>query len=183
MALQCVSEVNKEHKDVVAYEPEEEGGAGGAGAGDARSSSKSAKPSIIEGFKPNNNLVPILGGTKDTFYTEEQVDDCMISNLYVKFKEEDRPALVGHVDNDCDCADLAASAGIFHLDREMFGTHEAAGRFGEATCQEGQTAEGGEKSLDAITWLIAASTAGLDYRGRSSRRTEGSNYRDKRSCA
>ena len=56
---------------MVAYEPEEEGG--GGGGADARSSSKSSKPSIIEGFKPNNNLVPILGGTKDTFYTEEQV--------------------------------------------------------------------------------------------------------------
>ncbi|EKX53792.1 hypothetical protein GUITHDRAFT_100762 [Guillardia theta CCMP2712] len=109
---ECVSEVNKEHKDVVAYEPVEE--SGGGGGADARSSSKSSKPSIIEGFKPNNNLVPILGGTKDTFYTEEQVvdrikaygdanklledgkikvDECMISNLYVKFKEEERPAL------------------------------------------------------------------------------------------
>lgn len=77
---------------------------GEAGAGDGRN--------IIQGYKPNNNLVPLLGGTKEDFYTDDsllqrikayaetngllseggaKVDTAMMTYLYVKFKEEERP--------------------------------------------------------------------------------------------
>ena len=105
-----VIEVFSEHKDVVAYVPQEDPAAA-AKKGEHLGEGEDGM-FCIPGWKPNNNIVPILGGTKDDFYTEaglqERVDAFIAKNklahveglkvdatlmhcLYCKFKEEDRP--------------------------------------------------------------------------------------------
>ncbi|KAJ1471471.1 hypothetical protein T484DRAFT_1844063 [Baffinella frigidus] len=97
--LDSIEKVFREHADVVAYQAEERGGgdAGAAAAGGA-----GGRPSFVQGLRMVTErnrggwAEAISIYCKANFLVEEdkfKVDSLMLANLYVKFKEEERPAL------------------------------------------------------------------------------------------